>query len=82
MTLQKYINQFPRNQRHKIRIDMACKLGVSEVYIRSMCNGNKSIPGKYALAIEKITHGLVPKYKTCPLLYPPREFRHSLNDKK
>lgn len=82
MTLQKYINQFPRHQRHKIRVGIAYKLGVSEVYIRSMCNGNKSIPGKYALAIEKITHGLVPKYKTSPSLYPPQEFCIPSNGKK
>ena len=54
MTLTEYIQSFPRPQRTAIRKRIAVGLGVSEVYVRSMCNGHKNIPGVYALRIEKI----------------------------
>ena len=70
MTLQEYINSFLRLQRTTIRGWLASKLGVSEVYVRSMCNGTKRIPGKFALPIEKLTGNVVPRYETAPQMYP------------
>jgi len=70
MTLTEYINSFPKKQRIHIRQSLAQALGVSEVYIRSMCNGNRSIPGVRALAIERETKGLVSRRESCPHLYP------------
>ena len=51
MTLKEYVNSFPRNQRGNIRRWIATQLQVSEVYVRSMCNGLKPIHAKYAIKI-------------------------------
>ena len=69
MTLKEYINAFPRLQRMEVRCWFAKQLGISEVYIRSMCNGTKPIPAKYALRIEKIKEGSVPRHITVPQFY-------------
>lgn len=74
MTLSEYVNSFPEKQRAKVRKKIADALGVSDVYIVSMCNGHKKIPGHYALDIERITDGAVPCYVTSPTLYPPERF--------
>ncbi len=70
MTLAEYIKQVPRNERNALRQRIAAVLGVSEVYVRSMCNGNKNIPGIYAIPIEKVTNGAVSRHITAPVLYP------------
>ena len=70
MNLSEYIKNFPRVERTAMRKRIAYALGVSESYVRSMCNGNKLIPGKYAIQIEQITKGAVPRYITAPTLYP------------
>lgn len=70
MTLFEYVQTFPRLQRMAVRKWIANHLSVSEVYVRSMCSGNKPIPAKYALRIEKITAGAVPKHVTAPEFYP------------
>ena len=70
MTLSEFVKKFPRIQRVAIRQWIASQLGVSEVYVRSMCSGNKPIPAKYALRIEKITDGAVPRHITAPEFYP------------
>jgi DNA-binding transcriptional regulator YdaS (Cro superfamily) len=70
MTLTTYIHQFPFHERSVVRQRLAQALGISEVYVRSMCNGHKPIPGKYALAIERFTQGAVPRHITAPHLYP------------
>ena len=70
MTLKEYVQQFPRSQRVAIRKWMAAELGISEIYVRSMCSGNKSIPAKYAIQIEKITAGQVKKHIIAPHFYP------------
>lgn len=70
MTLSEFVKTFPRSERMAIRQKIANLLGVSEVYIRSMCSGNKPIPGKYALRIELITKGVVSRYITAPDFYP------------
>lgn len=71
MTLAEYVNTFPRLQRAAVRRFLASKLGISEVFVRSMCNGNKKIPSKYAIAIEEITEGAVSRFITAPAFYPP-----------
>jgi DNA-binding transcriptional regulator YdaS (Cro superfamily) len=70
MTLSEYIKSFPRNHRATIRRLIADELNISKVFVRSMCNGNKAIPAKYAIRIEQITNGLVPRYVTAPEFYP------------
>lgn len=70
MTLKEYVNAFPRLQRMAVRRWLADQLGITEVYIRSMCNGDKPIPAKYALRIEKITEGVVSRHITAPQFYP------------
>ena len=70
MTLSEFVRAFPRLQRMAIRRWIATQLGISEVYVRSMCNNNKAIPAKFALQIEKITDGAVPRHVTAPLFYP------------
>ena len=73
MTLSEYIKNFPRKERKKIRERIAHALSVSESYVRNMCNGNKLIPGKYAIQIEQITKGAVSRYITAPTFYPIEE---------
>lgn len=63
-----YINSFPEINRLAIRRKIAKELRVSEVYVRSMCNGNKKIPEKYAIPIHKITNGAVPYFVIDPNL--------------
>ena len=70
MILYDYIKQFPCSQRVTERQRIAKALGVSESYVRSMCNGNRKIPGIYAIPIERATNGLVTRHETCPHLYP------------
>lgn len=70
MTLADYIKSFPRKQRMALRQIIASQLGISEVYVRSMCNGHKKIPGKYAISIERLTAGMVSRYSIAPELYP------------
>jgi len=74
MTLSEYVNSFPRSQRKSIRDWIANQLSISETYVRSMCNGTKRIPEKYALRIEKITDKAVPRYVTAPDMYPHEEY--------
>lgn len=70
MTLSEYVRSFPRLQRMTIRRAIANELKVSETYVRSMCNGNKPIPAKYALRIERITAGAVSRQNVAPDFYP------------
>jgi DNA-binding transcriptional regulator YdaS (Cro superfamily) len=69
MKLNEYIESFPREVRHEVRKQLAHKLGISEVYVRSMCNGSKRILEKWAVPIEKATHGKVTRQDVCPHLY-------------
>jgi DNA-binding transcriptional regulator YdaS (Cro superfamily) len=70
MTLSEFVKTFPRSQRVAVRQWLARELGISEVYVRSMCNGLKLIPAKFALRIENLTNGAVPKSTTAPEYYP------------
>jgi len=70
MTLSEYVKTFSRRERTAVRKRIAAMLGITEGYVRSMCNGHKTIPGKYAIGIEKSTNGAVPRHITAPLLYP------------
>lgn len=73
MTLKEYIKAFPRSERMAVRQQLASKLNISEVYLRSMCSGNKRIPAKYALSIERLTNGAVSRRVIAPELYPLEE---------
>jgi DNA-binding transcriptional regulator YdaS (Cro superfamily) len=71
MTLNEYIKSFPRNERKAIRASLGKKLdNISEVYVRSMCNGNKAIPPKFAIRIENFTGGQVSRQAIAPEYYP------------
>ena len=74
MTLSEFINTFPRLQRAAARRWVAGQLDITEVYVRSMCNGCKRIPAKYALKIEKLTQNAVPRHVTAPDVYPQEEY--------
>jgi DNA-binding transcriptional regulator YdaS (Cro superfamily) len=82
MTLQEYVKTFPYLQRKAVREWIASQLGISEVYVRGMCNGRKQIPGKHALKIEKITDHIVPRYETAPQLYPQSEYSSIRKDER
>lgn len=69
MMLKEYINSFPRTERKKIKHSIAQKLNISDAYIDSMCNGHRRIPEKWAVALEKATHGKVTRQEICPHLY-------------
>jgi DNA-binding transcriptional regulator YdaS (Cro superfamily) len=71
MTLAEYIKSFPRKDRASVRRSLARELnGISEVYVRSMCNGYKVIPPKFAIRIEIFSGGLVTRQETAPDFYP------------
>lgn len=70
MTLAEYLQTFPRLERRAVRSTIAQSLGITEGYVRSMCNGHKPIPGKFAIGIERSTNGAVPRQITAPSLYP------------
>jgi DNA-binding transcriptional regulator YdaS (Cro superfamily) len=44
MTLQEYINSFPKNERFRLRKRIAEEVGVVEITVRSWANGNRK-PG-------------------------------------
>ena len=79
MTLKEYINSFPRSQRQAMRKRIANQLGISETYVRSMCNGVKRIPEKFAIRIEKATDKAVSRYVTAPDMYPYEEYFQNNN---
>lgn len=66
MKLAEWINSHPKEQRLDARKRLAKRLGVSEVYVRSMANGNKPIPVMLALEIQHYTRGKVPVSDSCP----------------
>lgn len=70
MDLRDYVKSFPRSERMLIRQRIASALHISEVFVRSMCNGQKKIPVKYAIRIERITNGAVSRHETAPHIYP------------
>lgn len=78
MTLHDYIKSFPRRQRTLVRQQLAAFLGISEVYVRSMCNGHKSIQSSFALRIETFTGGLVSRHELAPDHYPLETKRNCL----
>lgn len=69
MKLSQYIETFPRQERRQLRVEIAKKLGISEIYLRHMTSGRKKIQEKYAVAIEKATDGKVRRQDVCPHLY-------------
>jgi hypothetical protein len=76
MKPKKYINQFPKNLRCKIRQDLAKTSGVTEVYIRNMFNGHAPFTPKVARTLEIYSAGQVRVHESCPKDYPkPYEWR-------
>jgi DNA-binding transcriptional regulator YdaS (Cro superfamily) len=66
MKLSDWINSHPKEARLALRKNLAKKLGISEVYVRSMANGNKPIPLMMALEIQQYTRGKVSISDSCP----------------
>lgn len=74
MQLGDWINKHPRDKRARIRRRLAKRLGVSEVYVRSMANGNRPVQPEFAVPIETFTDGQVTRYESCPDVFgkPPK----------
>jgi DNA-binding transcriptional regulator YdaS (Cro superfamily) len=53
--LKKFIDNLPRGERRQFREKLAEKLGVSEVMVRHMANGIRSITAEHAPEIERLT---------------------------
>lgn len=70
MNLDAWIKNHPREKRVEVRESLAKKLGVSESYVRSMVNGNRTIPAEFAIPIENATGGQVTRHEIRPDLYP------------
>lgn len=66
--LGEYVNSFPKDKQQAIRQKIAKALGISEIYVISMCNGNRKVPKKYAVDIHKVTGGAVPFHVINPKL--------------
>ncbi len=70
MNLNDWINSHPQPERKLLREKLAAKLDCSEVYVRSMANGNRPIPPEYVLTISDFTAGKVAPGDLRPDLYP------------
>jgi transcriptional regulator with XRE-family HTH domain len=57
-TLRTFINKQPSSKK-KAREELAQKIGVEEITIRSWANGNRSPSKKYLQRIEQATNGEV-----------------------
>lgn len=66
MKLGEWINSHRRHERAAIRRKLARYLDVSEVYVRSMANGNRLIKPEFASKIESFTKGAVTRYEQRP----------------
>lgn len=71
MDLKTYINSFPVGERHNVRKRLGTAIGVTEVAVRHYVNGIRRVPAERVLSLEAATHGLVPKHRIRPDLYPP-----------
>lgn len=69
MNLREYIKKLPRAERPKAIKKIALKLGLSEVYVYSMSNGNRRILEKWAVPLELATNGEIKRQDVCPHLY-------------
>jgi len=70
MTLHDWVASFPRDERPAARAALGRHLGCSEIYIRSMANGNRQIPAELVLSIERYTKGVVSRHDMRPDIYP------------
>lgn len=55
MKLTDWINQHLPAERPRVRLQMGEHLGFSEVYIRSMANGNRDVPATSVLPMAEYT---------------------------
>lgn len=75
MKLSQYLMSLPKRCRKRLRYEIAEALKISEIYVRMMINGHKPILPKFALIIEKMTKGAVPRFEVVPELYSPEEIK-------
>ena len=69
MTLQEYINSFPKDERRKAKLQIAKAATVREASVTHWCNGTRKIKPANALLIEEFTEGLVGRLDLRPDIY-------------
>lgn len=75
MDLIAFVKALPKQKAAHFRKCLALKLAISASYARHLCNGRNRIPSRYALAIEALTEGHVPRFITAPDHYPQEEYK-------
>jgi DNA-binding transcriptional regulator YdaS (Cro superfamily) len=73
MNLPEYIKAMPRYQAIQFRKKLIATLGITASYARHLCNGRNSLPSKYAITVEKLTNGEIPRHVSAPDHYPVTE---------
>jgi DNA-binding transcriptional regulator YdaS (Cro superfamily) len=74
MRLTDYIRQLSRRDAADFRRQMVAALKISKPYARHLCNGRNKLPSKYAIAIERLTNGVVSRFDSAPEHYPATEY--------
>ena len=75
MNLPEYIKAMPRSQAIQFRKQLVVALGISASYARHLCNGRNSLPSKYAITVEQLTNGAIPRQISAPNHYPNEEYK-------
>lgn len=76
------LKEYARSQKEAGQVDrirdvwdrLSSQLGVHESYVRLWAYDQQQMPPKYAIPIERLTGGRVPRYEHCPKIYPPEEY--------
>jgi DNA-binding transcriptional regulator YdaS (Cro superfamily) len=74
MRLPEYIKKLTRRQAVQFRKKLIARFHISASYARHLCNGRNNLPSKYAISIEALTNGEVPRYVSAPDHYPVTEY--------
>lgn len=74
MRLPDYIKQLSRRDAVDFRKQLVVVLNISRPYARHLCNGRNKLPSKYAIAVERLTNGMVSRFDSAPEHYPAMEY--------
>lgn len=74
MSLPEYIKKLSQFEAIQFRKRLIARLKISQSYARHLCNGTNKLPAKYAIAVEALTDGAVPRIETAPDNYPETEY--------
>ena len=74
MRLTDYIKELSRREAADFRRQLVVTLKISKAYSRHLCNGRNKLPSKYAIAVEKLTNGMVSRFDSAPEHYPATEY--------